>query len=236
MPRPWTVLSHGPLEKLEPNLWAVAGTIRMPLGDFPRRMCIARTSDGRLLFLNGIPLREDAMREVEAFGEPAFLLVPNGYHRLDIHAYTARYPKLRVLAGEGSRKRVEAKVPVDGGWNEAPRDPDVTVESLGGTKVDEAVVSVRNDGRVSLCFFGDALMNVPDRPGLGGFLLRLLASSGRARVTPIARRFVVGDRAVFREHLLRLAGRPGLKRLIPCHGGIVDGDAAGTLRRVAEEL
>ena len=28
MPRPWTVLPHGPLEKLEPNLWAVEGTIR----------------------------------------------------------------------------------------------------------------------------------------------------------------------------------------------------------------
>jgi hypothetical protein len=236
MPRPWTVRPHGPLEKLEPNLWAVAGSIRMPIGDFPRRMCIARTGDGRLLFLNGIPLREDAMREVEGFGEPAFLLVPNGFHRLDIHAYTARYPKLRVLAGEGSRKRVEEKVPVDGGWNEAPRDPDVTVESLGGTKVDEAVVSVRSGGRVSQCFFGDALMNLPSEPGLKGTFLRWIGSSGRARVTPIGRWFIVGDRAVFREHLLRLAARPGLRRLIPCHGGIVEDDAAAVLRRAAEEL
>jgi len=236
MPRPWTVLPHGPLEKLEPNLWAVEGSIRMPAGELPRRMCVARTGDGRLLFLNAIPLREETMRELEAFGEPAFLLVGNGYHRLDIAAWKQRYPKLRVLAGEGSRKRVEQKVPVDGGWNEAPRDPDVSVESLGGTKVDEAVVSVRSGGRVSLCFFGDALMNLPTRPGLGGLFFRLLASSGRARVTPIARWFILGDRGVFREHLLRLAGRPGLKRLVPCHGGIVDQDTAAVLRRAAEEL
>jgi hypothetical protein len=236
MARPWTVLPHGPLEKLEPNLWAVEGTIRMPAGELPRRMCIARLGDGRLLFMNGVPLRDEAMREVEGFGKPAFLLVPNGYHRLDIAAYKERYPQLRVLAGEGSRKRVEEKVPVDGSWNDAPRDPDVTVESLGGTKVDEAVVSVRSSGRLSLCFFGDALMNLPDRPGLGGFLFRFLGVSGRPRVTSIARWFIVGDRSVFREHLLRLAGRPGLKRLVPCHGRIVDQDTPGVLRRIGEEV
>lgn len=234
--RPWTVLPHGPLEKLEPNLWAIEGTLRMPAGELPRRMCIARLGGGQLLLMNGIPLREEAMREVEAFGKPAFLLVPNGYHRLDIAAYKQRYPRLRVLAGEGSRKRIEKKVPVEGSWNDAPRDPDVSVESLGGTKVDEAVVSVRSDGRVSLCFFGDALMNVPRAPGLGGLVFRLLGSTGRPGVTPIARWFIVGDRAIFREHLLRLARRPGLRRLIPCHGGIVDDDAAAVLRGIAEEL
>jgi hypothetical protein len=236
MSRPWTVLPHGPLEKLEPNLWAVEGSVRMPAGELPRRMCIARLGDGRLFLMNGIPLREEAMREVEAFGKPSFLLVPNGFHRLDIAAFKQRYPELRILAGEGSRKRVEEKAPVYGGWNEAPRDPDVSVESLGGTKVDEAVVSVRSGGRVSLCFFGDALMNIPHRPGLGGLLFRLLGVTGGPRVTAIARRFIVGDRAVFREHLVRLAARAGLQRLVPCHGGIVRDDAPGVLRRVAEQL
>jgi hypothetical protein len=236
MPRPWTVLPHREIEKLEPNLWVVEGTIRMPAGELGRRMCIARLGDGRLVFMNAIPLREQSMREVEAFGKPAFLLVGNGFHRLDIAAFKQRYPELRVLAGEGSRKRVEEMVRVDGSWNDAPRDPNVTVEHLGGTKVDEAVVSVRSDGRVSLCFFGDTLMNLPHMPGVGGFVFRLIGSSGRPRVTRIARWFVVGDRSLLREHLLRLAARPGLARLIPCHGAIVAQDAPGVLRRVAEEL
>lgn len=237
MARPWKVLPHEPIEKLEPNLWAVHGSIRMPLGiDLGRRMCIARLGDGRLLFMNAVPLREEAMREVEAFGKPAFLLVPNGYHRLDIAAFKQRYPELRVLAGEGSRKRVEEMVRVDGSWNDAPRDRDVTVEHLGGTKVDEAVVSVRSDGRTSLCFFGDALMNLPHKPGPGGLVFRLIGATGGPRVTPMARFFAVGDRSLLREHMLRLAARPGLARLIPCHGQIVSQDAPGVLRAVAERL
>ncbi len=234
--RPWTVLPHDPIEKLEPNLWAVEGRIRMPAGQFPRRMTIARLGDGRLLLMNAVPLREEAMREVEAFGKPAFLLVPNGYHRLDIAPYKQRYPQLRVLAGDRSRKRVEQMVPVDGGWNEAPRDRDVAVEPLAGTKVDEAVVSVRSGGRTSLCFFGDALMNLPHMPGLGGLLLRFFGSTGGPGVTRIAKWFVVRDRAAFRENLDRLAGTPGLSRLVPCHGGIVSGDAASVLRRAAASV
>jgi hypothetical protein len=234
--RPWTVLPHDPIEKLEPNLWAVEGRIPLPAGQFPRRMCIARLGDGRLLLMNAIPLREEAMREVEAFGKPAFLLVPNGYHRLDIAPYKQRYPELRLLAGARSRKRVEQLAAVDGGWDDAPRDRDVAVEPLAGTKVDEAVVSVRNGGRASLCFFGDALMNLPHRPGLGGLLLRFFGSSGGPRVTRIAKWFVVGDRAAFRENLERLAATPGLARLVPCHGGIVSNDPAGVLRQAAASL
>src|SRR2546428_9146598 len=122
MPRPWTVLPHGPLQKLEPNLWAVEGPIRMPAGELPRGMSIARLGDGRLLLMNAVPLAEEAMREVEAFGRPSFLLVPNGYHRLDIAAFKERYPGLRVLAGGGSKKRGEEEGPGEGGWDAAPRD------------------------------------------------------------------------------------------------------------------
>jgi hypothetical protein len=232
--RPWTVLPHGPIEKLEPNLWAVEGAL--PRGHVPRRMCIARTTDGRLLFLNAMPLREEAMRKIETFGAPAFLLVPNSLHRLDIAAFKLRYPELRVLTGPRSRRRVEQKVPVDGGWEQAPRDRNVSVVPIEGTKLDEPVVIANGGGRASLCFFGDTLMNLPHLPGLDGLLLRLLGSTGGPRVTMLARWFALRDRRRVRNHLLQLAETPGLVRLIPCHGAMISRDPAGMLRRVANSL
>ena len=64
MPRPWTVLSHAPLEKLQANLWSVESAL--PKSPIRRRMGIARFADGRLLFLNAIPLDEPSMKEIEA--------------------------------------------------------------------------------------------------------------------------------------------------------------------------
>jgi hypothetical protein len=44
------------------------------------------------------------------------------------------------------------------------------------------------------------------------------------------------DRAALRAHLERIAARPGLHRLVPCHGPILASGAATTLGRVAAAL
>src|SRR6266567_4702633 len=107
-PRPWTVLPHEPLEKLEDNLWTVAG--RLPHGGMNRRMSVVRLAGGRLVLHNAAPLAEPAMRELEAFGAPTVLVVPNGFHRLDVHAWKERYPRLCVVCPPESRLRVSKVV------------------------------------------------------------------------------------------------------------------------------
>jgi len=80
----WVVLPHQPIDKLEPNLWRVQGTLRgMAL---KRVMTLIRLEDGRVVIHSAIPLEEQAMAEIEAWGNPAVLVVPNGWHRLDAPA------------------------------------------------------------------------------------------------------------------------------------------------------
>ncbi|MFL5274020.1 MAG: hypothetical protein ACJ79E_18325, partial [Anaeromyxobacteraceae bacterium] len=163
-PRPWTVLPHDPLQRLEDNLWTVAG--RLPHGPMNRRMSIVRLRDGGLLFHNAVPLEERAMAEVEAFGRPAFLVVPNGFHRLDLHAFRARYPALRVLCPPPARRRVEALARVDGGWEALPQGAGVEAVPLEGSRWGEAALVVQSaaGARASL-LFGDTVMNIPHQPG-----------------------------------------------------------------------
>ena len=60
MPRPWTVLKHDPLRKLESNLWEVEGELPgMPLR---RRMVLVRLSDGRLVIHSPIACDDATMR------------------------------------------------------------------------------------------------------------------------------------------------------------------------------
>src|SRR5262245_49018604 len=115
----WTVLPHQPLEKLADNLWRVEGT--MPDGRTRRVMSVAKMRDGRLVIHNAIALEEPLMAELEAFGTPAVLVVPNAYHRQDAKIFKDRYPALRVHCPRGATKGVGKVVPVDGDYEDAPR-------------------------------------------------------------------------------------------------------------------
>lgn len=226
-PRPWTVTQHDPIRKLEKNLWDVEGSL--PGAPMKRRMTIARRQDGRLVLFNGVPLEESAMKELEAWGEPAFLVVPNGGHRLDIHAYKQRYPKLRVLCPARAAKKVSERVPVDGSMSDFPADPDIALEELGGSKYGDGMMVVKSRGSTTIVF-ADAFFNIPK----AGLLLTLLGFTGGPKLTRVFRMFFLADAAGYAAHMRRLAELPGLKRLIVTHGDIVESDAPGVLRRLAD--
>lgn len=232
-PRPWTVLPHDPLTRLEDNLWAVSGAL--PRGSLNRRMCIVRLGDGRLVFHNAVPLREEVMEELETLGRPAILIVPNRAHRLDVHAWKHRFRQLLVVCPPEARAPVSKIVPVDGDWRALPRDPALEVVPLGGSRWGEAALVVRSAGRTSL-LFADTVMNLPHRSGVDGLVLRLLGSSGGPKVTPVARLLTVRDAGALAADLERLARTVGLVRLVPSHGDVIGDDAAAVLRRVAARL
>ena len=228
--RPWIVAPHDAIEKHEPELWSVRSQLS-PSSPIRRRMFIARFGDGRLAFFNAVPLREEAMREIEASGTPTFLVVPAAYHTLDVAPFKARYPQLRVLADGSVRGRVAKKVAVDGGSDQLPADARVRVHRLRGTRGE-----VATSARGTLVFPGDAVMNLPHFGGAAGLFFRLVGSTGGPRVTRIAKTFVVSDRTALREHLRELASLPGLGRIVMCHGRAIDQQPAETLRAVAEAL
>ena len=234
MPRPWTVLPHRPLEKLQDNLWSVEADL--PRGPLKRRMGIARLSDGRLVFLNAIALGEGAMREIEAWGEPSFAVPGNGFHRLDLASYKARYPNLQVLATTAAASRIAAVAPVGGDVDRLPQDPSVRVEEVAGTRTGEPVAICSAGGKVGLCFPGDLLTNARPMPGVGGFVANLAGYVGELRVPRLMRLIGIRDTPALRAHLLRLAALPGLSQVFGCHGAVVSQDAPGALRQAAEAL
>lgn len=234
MPRPWTVLPHRPIEKLQSNLWTVEADL--PHGPLTRRMGIARLLDGRLIFLNAVALDDAAMREIEGWGEPAFAVPGNGFHRLDLGAYKVRYPKLQMLATAPAFARISAVVRVDGGLEKLPADPAVRVEEVAGTRNCEPVAICSAGGKVGLCFPGDLLANARPMPGIGGFIAGLAGFVGELRVPRIMRLIGIRDVPAVRAHLLRLAALPGLVHVFGCHGPVVSQDASGALRQAAEAL
>ncbi|GAB4214648.1 MAG: hypothetical protein OHK0013_39530 [Sandaracinaceae bacterium] len=227
----WTVLGHRPIEKLSSRVWRVEGDLpNMPL---KRVMTVVRMSDGRVLVHNGIALEEAAMREIEAWGPVAFVVVPNAYHRLDAPAYRARYPDARFLCPPGARARVAEVVHDVGLYAELPPDPAVSLALLDGVAEAEGYLRVEDESGVTLVL-NDAVFNMPHLPGLQGFVLRhVTCSSGGPRVSRLARLFLVKDRPAFVACLHRLADTPGLARVIVSHHETITDRPSEALRAAA---
>ncbi len=229
----WKVLDHEPVVKLAENLWWVRGAI--PGMSLKRVMAVARLSDGRLALHSPIALNAPDMAALEAFGRPAFILVPNGGHRLDAPAYKQRYPEARVLAPRGSRDKVAEVVAVEGTYEDFPADPDVKLEPLAGVGDLEGLMVVRSKDGVTLVL-NDAVFNMDrKRDPLGFFFTTLLGSAPGPRVSRLVKLLFLKDKAAFRADLLRLADTPRLVRLIVAHEKVASGpEARAALLRAAE--
>jgi hypothetical protein len=229
----WPVHPHGPIEKVADNLWRVEGDLPgMPL---KRVMIVARMRDGRLVIHGAMALGEEAMKRLEALGEPAVMLVPSGYHRMDAPRYARRYPAMRVYCPRGSRDRVCAVVRVDGTFEDFEGDESVRALHLDGIGDQEGVVRVVSEDGATLVF-NDVLFNMPHAPGLGGVFTRLIGLSGGPRVSRTGRFFLLKDPRALARRFVALAGTRDLVRVTVAHHETITGDPSQALREVALSL
>jgi hypothetical protein len=231
----WTVLPHGPIERLAENLWRVSGSV--PMMTLRRTMTVARLSDGRLVVHSPLALDDAEMKELESWGAPAFILAPNGYHRLDLTTFKRRYPAASLLCPRGARARVEQAQAVDGTWDSFPADPSVRLQPLAGVGDVEGIMFVTSDDGVT-AVLGDVVFNMDrKRDPLGFLFTTLLGSAPGPRISRLVKAAMIKDRPALRADLERLAETPNLVRLIVAHEKVASGPAApAALRQAATYL
>jgi hypothetical protein len=232
----WKVFEHGPLEKLTDNLWRVQGSL--PGMSLKRTMTVARRADGRLVLHSAIALQEAAMQQIEAWGKPSFLLVPNAFHRLDAPAYKKRYPEIAVLTPRGSRSRVAQVVEVTGSYADFPSDAQVELVSLPGVAEVEGAMFVRSADGLTIVL-NDVVFNMDHkRDWLGFVITNVLGSAPGPRVSRLAKALMVKDKRALRAELERFAELPDLVRLVVSHEKVASGspEAREVLRKAATFL
>jgi hypothetical protein len=220
----WTVLPHDPVQKSTENLWWVEGT--MPDGKTKRKMCVVRLRDGSLVVHNAIALSDAEMQELEAFGRPAYIVVPGGHHRQDARIWKDRYPAAKVVAPAGSKKRVEQIVPVELDYRDAPADDSVKFSYFEGTKEKEGYLEVKSESGTTLVI-NDVVCNMPKLGGPMGFLL---GPTGQPALPRAIRWLLVSDRGALREQVDALVNMPNLKRVVLSHGPNLEASPSEALR------
>jgi hypothetical protein len=231
----WTVLPHGPIQRLADNLWWVSGDL--PGMSLKRTMTVTRLPDGKLVIHNAMALDAAAMEQLEAWGTPAYLIVPNGWHRLDAPAYKQRYPNLQVFGPRGSRKKIQEVIALDGTLEDFPSNTSVSFEPLQGVHHMEGTMLVRSEDGLTVVLT-DAVFNMDRKRDVLGFLFTsVLGSAPGPRVSRLAKLMFIKDKPALRADLERLANLPGLVRLIVAHEKVAHGaEASAALQRAATYL
>lgn len=227
------VYPHGRAESQAENLWLVRGSL--PRGPLPRNMVIHRTPSGRLWLHSALAMDAAGMAALEALGEPGWLVVPNGFHRLDAARYKERYPGLRVLAPAAACAAVEKVVAVDGSCEEELPAAGIRCLQPAGVKPGELIYEIPVPGGVALVAT-DLWFHLPHQPGFGGLILRLMGSSGAFGMTRIGRWMMLQDKAALRRWMLDLAARDDIRTVLVAHGDPLTGDCGSALRQAAERL
>lgn len=233
----WLVREHGPILKLAENLWRVEGSL--PGMSLRRNMTVVRKANGALIIHSAIALEEGAQRELEGWGTPTYLLIPNHGHTLDAAAYKARYPALEIFTPRGGIRQVEekTKAPVDGGYEDFPSDDEVRLETLHGVNDGEGAMLVRSRDGLTVVL-NDCVFNMDRKRDVLGFLFTtVMGSAPGPRVSRLAKLLFIKDQAALRQDLLRLSELPDVQRLIVAHEKVADGPAArAALQRAATYL
>jgi hypothetical protein len=231
----WKVLPHGKLSEIDVNILTVTGDIRMPMMSLPRRMTVIRLNGSRLIVFSAIALNEDEMTTLEAYGRPAYLIVPSDKHRLDAKPWKNRYPAMQVVAPEGARAKVEEVVPVD---TVAPRfdDPNVQFAAVPGTRGHEGALVVRTPNGTTLVL-NDLVGNIRNEPGSRSWLLQLAGFAGKeAQIPRVVKMVMIKDANALRAQLMQWAEIESLKRILVSHGSPIDENPRQTLRDLAGSL
>lgn len=194
-------------------------------------MTVVRLKDGRLVVYSALALDETQMRVLEDFGSPAFLIIPNRYHRLDAFSWKQRYPDLTVVAPSGARAHVEDVVPVDTCEPDF-QDEAVRFVEVPGTAGRESALEVRDGQRLTLVL-NDIVGNLPKNHGL---VLRALGfASNRPRVPRMAKRMLVKDVFALRTQFEAWAEQP-VERILVSHGSPILSLAREAMRDIVCSL
>jgi len=216
-----------------PDIWIADGP-PVPFFTFPypTRMAVIRLKDGGLFVWSPIALTPDLRREVEALGEPKFLVSPNLLHHLFLNQWKAAYPNAKLIAAPGLRKR-KKEIPFDADLADAP-DPvwagDIDQVLFKGSFFMTEAVFFHRVSRTAL--FADLLQNLPrdSFPGWRGAVARLDGITEPNPGAPRELRASFLDRKAARASLARILAW-GIERVVIAHGAPAEHNGEAFVRR-----
>lgn len=190
--------------------------MRMPGGvHMPLASTVIRLADRSLLLYSPIKLDDDQAAAIDAEGQVAHIVAPNLFHHLYVKAAHERWPKAKLHAAPGLAAK-RSDLPFAGDLGNAPLDPSVDVEVIGGApKINEAIL-FHKPSRTLLV--ADFLFNVTNPANLRTrFALSVMGVGGRELKQSRMWSMLSKDKSAVRASIDRVLRWP-IATIVPVHG------------------
>jgi Domain of unknown function (DUF4336) len=108
MHNPTAKMTMAMLKEFDHEIWIADGPDVAVVGfHYPTRMAIIRLSDGGLFIWSPIRLNDSLRAEVDAVGQVQHIVAPNSLHHLFLPEWKRAYPRAKVYAPPGLRRKRE---------------------------------------------------------------------------------------------------------------------------------
>ena len=221
------------LRAFGPEIWIADGpTVSFFTFPYPTRMALIRLSTGGLFVWSPVALTAELKAEVEALGEPRFLVSPNMLHHLFLGEWKQTYSQAKLIASPGLGRR-RKDVAFDAELGDTP-DPgwaaDIDQVLVNGSVVMTEAVFFHRASRTAI--FADLIENLPRdfTTGWRGVVARLDGIVEPNPGAPREWRASFLDRKAARSALQRILGW-GIERVVIAHGATAERDGEAFVRR-----
>lgn len=219
------------LEPFGEEIWIASGPVIVSMNfRYPTRMALIRLPDRGLFVWSPVALTPDLRAAVHALGDVRFLVAPNALHHLSLPEWRAAYPRAKLYAAPGLRRR-RADIPFDVDLTDAP-DPawagEIDQAAMAGNLITNEIVFFHR--RSGTALIADLIQNFPPGwfTGWRAAIARLDGMVAREPQTPMKFRLAFVGRAAARKGLAKiLAWRP--RKLVCAHAPPVSDGASGII-------
>jgi hypothetical protein len=228
-------LSRSEWTCLDPEVGVWARTYAFTSGGYANCL-VFRLSEGKLAVISpATEMSEADFDALDALGEVAALLAPNGLHHLGLPGFIQRYPAAKVYAHEVTAKRVLDKNPAVPHIEpmsslEALLPPHVRVFHPGNMKMPDMMATIETP-EGTIWYSNDVLGNLPKLPkGPFGWLYKWTRSGPGFRVNRWVLWFLRPEKS-FGAWLMAEFEKHPPRMVVPGHGHVVaEGDVVAQAR------
>ena len=217
------------LTKLSENVWVVEHSFKIGGVPFTSKMSLILLSNNQWVAISAVPLEGEALAEVKALGDIAYIIAPNNFHHLFVTDLMQTFPAAKLYMPKSlqeKRSDLSPEAYLDTN-SQFPWDEEIQMYQFNGAKILEEYDFFHK--ATGTLIFTDICFNLPKDLPLGAKIFAKMTGTHGGLKTSRLTKLFVRDRSAAKQSIEAFLALD-FDRLIVGHGDVIKEGAKNTVR------